>query len=91
MYVKLQVRDDMGEDTLYTSPNLPIYSVEWKLSDFLMYRADCHWHQDLEFTIILEGEMTYHVNDRLYPLHKGDGIFVNTNQLHFGAPEIPCR
>ncbi|MDR1231423.1 MAG: AraC family transcriptional regulator, partial [Spirochaetaceae bacterium] len=45
----------------------------------------------LEFIVVLEGEMTYHVNDQVYPLGEGDGIFVNTNRLHFGAAEEPDR
>jgi AraC-like DNA-binding protein len=84
--VKLRVREDMSEDVPYTSSNLPIRSVNVQLSNFLLYAADCHWHRDLEFIIIQEGEMTYHVNDKIYPLSRGDGIFVNANRLHFGGP-----
>jgi AraC-like DNA-binding protein len=83
---KLRVREDMSEDVPYTSSNLPIRSVIGQLSKFLLHAADCHWHRDLEFIIILEGEMTYHVNDKDYPLSRGDGIFVNANRLHFGGP-----
>jgi AraC-like DNA-binding protein len=86
---QLQVRDDLGEDIPYTSARLPVYSVVGRLSHFLGHRAECHWHQDLEFIVVLEGEMTYRVNDRVYPLGEGDGIFVNTNRLHFGAAEEP--
>jgi AraC-like DNA-binding protein len=85
----LHIRDDLGEDVPYTSLRLPIRSVIGKLSNFLMHSADCHWHPDLEFIVILEGEMTYHVNDRMYPLREGDGMFVNTNRLHFGAAREP--
>jgi AraC-like DNA-binding protein len=82
---RLRVREDGCEEVQYTSPNLPVYSVLWRLSQFPGYAADCHWHQDLEFIIVLDGEMAYHVNDRIYPLRAGDGIFVNTNRLHFGS------
>jgi AraC-like DNA-binding protein len=82
---KLQVRSDLGEDVPYTSAHLPIYSVVGRLSSFLRYSAECHWHQDIEFIVVMEGEMLYHVNDQVYPLGEGDGIFVNTNRLHFGA------
>ncbi|MFP3043653.1 AraC family transcriptional regulator [Treponema primitia] len=82
---KLRVREDMSEEVQYTSSNLPIYAVNWRLSQFIGYAADCHWHRDLEFIIVLEGEMTYHVNDKLFPLAAGDVIFVNANQLHFGS------
>jgi AraC-like DNA-binding protein len=88
---KLHVRDDLGEDVPYTSAHLPIYSVVGRLSSFLRHSAECHWHQDLEFIVILEGEMTYHVNDQVYPLGEGDGIFVNANRLHFGAAGEPER
>jgi hypothetical protein len=63
----LQVRDDMGEDVPYTSALLPIYSVVWRLSSFLRYSAECHWHHDLEFIVVLEGEMISYVNDHVYP------------------------
>lgn len=82
---QLHIRDDLGEEVPYTSSHLPIRSVVGRLSDFLMYSADCHWHRDLEFIVIVEGEMTYHIQDQVYPRHKGDGLFVNTNRLHFGA------
>jgi AraC-like DNA-binding protein len=81
----------MGEDVPYTSAHLPIYSVVGRLSSFLGQRAECHWHQDLEFIVILEGEMIYHINDHVYPLGEGDGIFVNTNRLHFGAAGEPSH
>ncbi|MDR0387346.1 MAG: AraC family transcriptional regulator [Treponema sp.] len=83
---KLRVREDMFEDVPYTSSCLPIYSANRQLSNFLLHTMDCHWHRDFEFIIIREGEMIYHVNDRDYPLSKGDGIFVNANRLHFGGP-----
>jgi AraC-like DNA-binding protein len=76
----------MFEEVPYTSARLPIYSADKQLSNFLPHTMDCHWHRDLEFIIIREGEMTYHVNDREYPLFRGDGMFVNANRLHFGGP-----
>ena len=87
----LLIRDDMSEYTPYTSSNLPVYSFRWRLSNFLNYRADCHWHPDLEFIVVLEGEMIYQVNEKLYPIRKGGGIFVNANRLHFGAARKRAR
>jgi hypothetical protein len=83
---KLRVREDMFEDVPYTSSHLPIYSAVTRLSDFPFHTMDCHWHRDLEFIVIQEGKMIYHVNDKDYSLSRGDGLFVNTNRLHFGGP-----
>ncbi|MDR1220143.1 MAG: cupin domain-containing protein, partial [Treponema sp.] len=84
--VTLRLREDKSEDIPYTSFNLPIRSIIGRLSSFLGYAADWHWHPELEFIIVLEGEMTYHVNSKLFSLAQGDGMFINANQLHFGGP-----
>lgn len=43
-----------------------------------------HWHPEIELTWIMEGEIEYHVNDSVYHLHKGEGLFGNSNTLHAG-------
>ncbi len=45
-------------------------------------RFGCHWHPEIEFTVILDGVMEYQVNETAYSLTKGCGIFVNSNSLH---------
>lgn len=43
-----------------------------------------HWHKEVELTLILSGQIRYQVNDRVYDLHAGDGLFCNANALHTG-------
>lgn len=43
-----------------------------------------HWHPEIELTLILSGEIEYHVDDMTYVLTAGDGIFCNSNALHSG-------
>lgn len=43
-----------------------------------------HWHPEIELTLFLEGSMEYQVNDRVYHVQKGDGLFCNANALHTG-------
>lgn len=43
-----------------------------------------HWHQEIELTWIMSGQMEYLVNDQKYLLSEGDGLFCNTNALHSG-------
>jgi len=81
---QLTVRDDLSEVIAYTSPNVPIRAVVGTLSHFPNKAAVCHWHSELEFIIVLEGEMHYFVNEKVYRLSQGTGIIVNTNRLHFG-------
>lgn len=35
-----------------------------------------HWHKEIELTILLQGEMQYQVNDTIYHLQAGEGLFL---------------
>ena len=43
---------------------------------------DYHWHYEMTFSVILEGSMEYRVNDKIYEMKKGDGLFINSHTLH---------
>lgn len=83
-YIKLDVLEDSSEVVHYNSENMPIRAVKSWLSYFHNLSAVCHWHEDVEFIVVLQGEMTYFVNGETYLLTKGMGIFVNSGQLHYG-------
>jgi AraC-like DNA-binding protein len=83
---QITVREDRSEVIQYTSPDLQVASLALRLDQFINYTVDCHWHEELEFTIITEGTMSYFVNDVTYQLSKGMGIFVNSDRLHFSGP-----
>lgn len=43
-----------------------------------------HWHPEIELTLIEDGEISYQVNQDIFHLHKGEGLFCNANALHTG-------
>ncbi len=43
-----------------------------------------HWHPEIEITLVLSGEIEYHINDQTYFLKSGDGLFGNSSTLHSG-------
>ena len=43
---------------------------------------DFHWHEELQITLALEGDLTIRVHTRDYELKEGEGIFINRNLLH---------
>lgn len=75
---------DLSENVAYNNPFSSAYIKEGLLSFFPDYTAESHWHEDLEFIVILNGTMTYNVNGQLIHLTDGDGIFVNSRNLHYG-------
>ncbi|WP_165861274.1 helix-turn-helix domain-containing protein [Paenibacillus paeoniae] len=82
--MQLNVVENLSEIVEYDTPYLPIRTRQSKLSYFNNRSASCHWHIDLEFILILDGAMNYFVNGENYLLQKGEGIFVNSNRLHYG-------
>ena len=81
---RLKVSSDMSELLEYGTPALPLRSHVTDLADFSGQATDCHWHEDLEFLLVLQGSMYYFVEDQQYLLTPGMGIFVNSGRLHYG-------
>lgn len=78
------LKDDYSEKVRYDYPDYPIYIRKDILSAFPNYAAPSHWHDDFEFVTILSGQMQYQVNGEIVTLNQGEGIFINSRQMHFG-------
>ncbi len=42
-----------------------------------------HWHKEMEFFLLAEGELCFHIEDKTYPLHAGECIFIPPRLLHY--------
>ncbi|MEC0240073.1 AraC family transcriptional regulator [Paenibacillus dokdonensis] len=88
----LEVFSDLSERLDYNFPDLSLYVRKGNLHQFNNYAAACHWHPDVEFILVLEGSMEYFVNGKTMHIDQGNGIFVNSNRLHYGYSQdmIDC-
>ena len=41
-----------------------------------------HWHEDLQFIYVLDGEIEIKTLDTSVPVNRGSGIFINKNVIH---------
>ena len=78
------LNSDASENVAYNNPDFPAYIKKGQLSSYPDFRAVSHWHDDLEFILILEGQMSYDVNGQKISLQTGEGIFVNSRCFHYG-------
>ena len=69
------LNSDASENVAYNNPDFPAYIKKGQLSRYPDFRAVSHWHDDLEFILILEGQMFYDVNGQKISLQAGEGIF----------------
>ncbi len=87
----MNLRSDRSENISYSFSDFPAYIEKNQLSLYPNYSAVSHWHDDLEFIVVISGQMSYNVNGVLIPLKAGDGIFVNSRQLHCGFSKEHCE
>lgn len=78
----LHLNSDQMEKSTDSLINYPCRVGHEKLSDWTSNSFPCHWHPDIEITLVLEGAMLYQANDTEYKIESGNGIFVNANTLH---------
>lgn len=78
------IQTDRSERVLYDKADYPVYIRRGRLSSWPDYRAESHWHDDIELILVLSGQMQYNINGEVVLLEQGQGLFVNARQLHFG-------
>lgn len=44
-----------------------------------------HWHNEMEFLFLLEGNLLFHIEECSFLLHSGDGIFIPPGLLHYAT------
>lgn len=81
---RLRVLSDQSEQLNYNIDNFQLYVKKGQLIDFIDYTAPCHWHYDLEFIYMLDGNMDFFVNGNEIKVEQGQAIFVNSRRLHYG-------
>lgn len=88
MSILIELKDDYSEKVHYNRSDYPIYIKSGLLSHYPNYAAPNHWHDDIELIVVLDGEMKYNVNGEIINLINGNGILVNSGQMHFGFSDI---
>ncbi len=59
---------------------LAVYTTQVR-KNILGYIA-WHWHEELQFCIVTEGIVDFHIRNDVVSLAKGEGIFINVGQMH---------
>ena len=50
-----------------------------------------HWHEDLQFIYVLDGEIEIKTLDTSVQVNKGSGIFINKNVIHLVKKAFSCH
>ena len=74
------------EDRMHGAPGFPM-RVYWNdFSTYVAGQVPWHWHEELEFCVITQGNVTFSLPGDEICLSEGQGIFINANTLHHMVP-----
>ena len=64
------------------TPDFPMSVHMTDLTDFVDQCLEWHWHEYVEFSLVLSGEIVCRCSGESVRLRAGDGIFLNSGVLH---------
>ncbi len=71
------------EKVPYNRTDFPIYIGEGEISQIYDFSSHTNWHNDIEFVKIIKGHIWYNVNGKIIKLKTGEGLFINSKQIHY--------
>ncbi len=82
--MQLQIDKEQKEIKQHGSYEFPFRISYERLSYFETGSFSWHWHPEIELTLVMEGSISYQVNEKIYSLRASQGLFCNSNMLHTG-------
>lgn len=74
---------DRNKKADYSMPfAFPVRIYETDLAGKPLGVNNWHWHEEIQFCLVLSGSMQVIVQNKKYELQRGDGIFINTGCIH---------
>ena len=83
--MELLVNEEKRELKSHGTFEFPVNISRKRLSSYGTGSFPWHWHDEVELTLILSGQIDYRVNDSRYLLRAGEGLFCNADALHSGC------
>ena len=59
-----------------------LYEMEYQTPATIL---DCHWHDELEFLLLTQGEGVFQVGTHQYELKEGQALFIHAGEIHSGT------
>lgn len=81
------IKADGSENIRYDNPDFPVFCRRNYIpAKSILIGMWAHWHSDIEFIYIRKGSAFYQLNGETIEMKAGEGIFVNSRQLHVLVP-----
>ncbi|NLX78037.1 MAG: AraC family transcriptional regulator [Clostridiaceae bacterium] len=78
----ITMNSDGSQVVEYNNPLFECFAIKTYCAPNQTYHITEHWHEDLEYIYVIDGELEYNVNGKSIMLRAGEGICVNSKQIH---------
>lgn len=87
-----QLNAQLQELTKHHTVTLPVACYETTIQANVHGYIPLHWHEELQWIVVLQGEAQFQVNEEYMTVSKGEGLFINQAQLHGARDSVdnPC-
>lgn len=79
----LDIDQDLREHVRYKDPLFPVEVWTGNYSMFPEGLMSSHWHNEIEFGVLISGKVDCYFNELHFTLKEGDCIFINSGILHY--------
>ena len=81
------IGNDKSQVFHYNNPEFPAYLKHNSMEDNFRFSITDHWHDEVEFILVLKGSMKYSVEGQIIRMTEGEAIMVNSRKLHVGLSD----
>lgn len=76
------IDESLKELTKHHTVVMPLACYETAINQNIHGYIPLHWHDEIQFVLILKGEAIFQVNEDWVIVQEGDGLFINSGCLH---------
>ncbi|MEH7119479.1 AraC family transcriptional regulator [Neobacillus vireti] len=81
------VDQSLKELTEHRTVVLPIACYEIKINQNINGYIPLHWHDEIQFVLIVKGEAIFYINEEKCVVRAGEGLFINSGCLHMAEDQ----
>ena len=82
----IQTTSDLQELCVHGTPDFPLQINHDSIEDFQDNYIRCHWHNEIEISIVVEGVVLYQVGGTSWRQETGQCLIINANTPHMMTP-----
>jgi AraC-like DNA-binding protein len=83
----IQIDGRQHELTQHGTPGFPLAVYRSEMDKFVLGYTPWHWHEELQFCLVLCGSVCFRADGRELHIPEGGGIYINSGILHMAKPE----